>query len=229
MNKVLFSAFVVVGLLLSVGKVGAQEEQSEAERRARIAEEVRERHGTDPNRPIGYQETMRARYRDSNQERHEDRRKELMEYRRRLLEEREKSLKERGIDPAKSTSSKGKDAQQALAALQKQITQEEQKHARRWARLKRVQELAAESNSQEMLTRVEQLIQRERGRNQSKLLRLQTREHTLKRLVDRRSRAGADEKRRLGPEGRPEGRPGGIRKNRRVDGDIEGSGPNAVE
>jgi len=66
------------------------------------------------------------------------------------------------------TSGKGKGHKQQLRALEKQIRQNEIKHRRRMARLKRIRRLAAGVDDNEIVKRIDLLLEKERYRYERK-------------------------------------------------------------
>jgi hypothetical protein len=71
---------------------------------------------------------------------------------------------EKGKEKGKAkenVTAKGREHQQQMKALEKQMMHEEAKHRRRVARLNRIRELAAEEGDTKTLERVDQLLQKE--------------------------------------------------------------------
>jgi len=73
----------------------------------------------------------------------------------------------------------GKEHQQQLAALRKQLTHEEQKHLSRKARLERIRQLAADAGNTETVARVDKLIQNEQERYDTKRKTMTDREQKI--------------------------------------------------
>jgi len=78
----------------------------------------------------------------------------------------------KGKDAEKVTA-RGKEHQQQLRAIEKQLLHEEAKHRERTARLVRIRQLAVEQGKTELVKRVDQLIQKEQKLNGSKGQRMQ--------------------------------------------------------
>jgi hypothetical protein len=146
-----------------------------------------------------------------------------------------------------NVTAKGKEHQQQMKALEKQMMHEEAKFLRSIARLKRIRELAAEQGNTKVVERVDKLIAKAQQINSDKHKRMQERKQKvlqlsegksgpdIPRVLDRsadKGKAREDKvaeteqpKTKVKPESekvkgepnRPEGEPGGQREKRRAE------------
>ena len=91
---------------------------------------------------------------------------------------------------AKEAAGKGKEHQQQLKAFERQIEHEEAKHSKRVARLRRIKELARKQGNDKMLARVNKLMEKEQGRYERKVQRIQGRIDKVGEPVEAKSKGG---------------------------------------
>jgi hypothetical protein len=139
---------------------------------------------------------------DLDQEQQEKRREQLLKMRRARLEERRKLREEFELQRFGGELGKGTDPQQQLKTLEAQMAQEEAKHLKRVARLSRIQKLAAESASKQIITRAEVVMRKEQMRYARKCQRFDMRRRMLLRMQERRQRRPPPKPRPVG-EGTP--------------------------
>ncbi|HUT31182.1 MAG TPA: hypothetical protein VMX13_15410 [Sedimentisphaerales bacterium] len=195
MKKNVFSLFAGLVLLWSCSFVFAQSEDSNAGAENKRAKKLREiaarTRSADANAPPRRAEVIqtaeRERQRELARQQREKRMKEMMK-------EREKSIEKLGNrNEAGGPLQKGMDRQQQLSSFQQQISQEEQKHLERMAKLNRIRELAEKKDAKESIARVGKLVQKEQMRYERKREQMQRRMSMLQRLETRKS-GGPDEK-----------------------------------
>lgn len=106
----------------------------------------------------------------------------------------QKQLEMQKAEGLKSRGSrrKGKGLGQQLESVRKQIVQEQAKHFRRLARLKRIRELAMEDEATDIVKRVDNLLGKEQRRYDHKQRLLKLHERMLKRGKNRKVRGPYD-------------------------------------
>ncbi|MBN2139353.1 MAG: hypothetical protein JW720_16235 [Sedimentisphaerales bacterium] len=87
----------------------------------------------------------------------------------------EKELKAAEEKGGTAEKAGGKEHQQQLAALQKQLAGEEQKHLKRRVRLQRIRQLALETGKTDTVARVDKLLAKERDRFGKKNITMKSR------------------------------------------------------
>jgi len=186
MKKVLFAVTVVLVLLWTCGSILAQGAGRGAGQE-KPAEGVRapgRARRPDANDPYRRAKGMEVRSREIERERMDRRMAERLKMREERIKERERARKELGIELPEGELGQGKGFQKQVEAVKKQMVHEEQKHLRRFARLKRIRGLAAKESA--TVTRVENLIRKEQRRYDLKRGRMDRRLHTLTRLQGRK-------------------------------------------
>jgi hypothetical protein len=209
MKKVLLGLFVGLVLLWNWGTVLAQGKNENAAaggKRERIRRELRAPSGVDepndPRRQAG-QERMKQREkaRELGRQAREKRREEMMKVREKSLAERGKAGY--GADANRpGGAARGKDHAQQLKALEQQLTQIEQKHLERVAKLNRIRELAVKKDAKDVVGRVDKLLQKEQRLHGRKQERMQTRMSKFRRLEEGKSGRGVPGEESLPPETR---------------------------
>ncbi|MHC4574781.1 MAG: hypothetical protein ACYS76_11745 [Planctomycetota bacterium] len=204
MNKVLLSALVVLAVLWNSGAGFAQgrgrhSDTAEQQNRTRaIREDVRQRH-PEPNDPRGQADAIRQRTADHLKAQRERRRQRLLRMREKRRAEMEEAARTRDANKAGGLA-KGKEHQQQMQQLQNQMAREQHKHMERLAKLKRIQELARQTDSKDTLARAQKLMQKEQRRFSLKRQRMDMRMRMLERMQGRA--AVPPHERRLGEKGR---------------------------
>jgi hypothetical protein len=171
MKKILFS--IVILVMFCTGTPATLGQARGGAEAARGKDLRREYIKADPNDPLNRAKAMEVRNRERERER-------LEKVRQDRLKAREQRNKER-----RESRLSGGNHQQRLEAFEKQLAQEEQKHLKRRARLKRIRELAVQQNAEETLARVDRLIEKEKKRYDSKRNRVERHMNTIKRMQDR--------------------------------------------
>jgi len=153
MKKSIFSVLIVLVLLWSCGVVFGQRKgrRGGPEKEKEQTEVVEKEEGQEADT---YEPDARAKRKQARKQKEFDMQGE--EWRKK----REMRLKGK----EKSEVVKGKDIEQQLAALQKQIAHEEAKHNKRLARLQRMQELAGKTGKTDIADKVNRLLQKEEQR-----------------------------------------------------------------
>lgn len=178
MKKVLLSLAIVLVLLWSYEMVFAQGKGKGSGGRAKQTEKAQREHKrrrVDANEPSkqGKEKRVRGRAPDGVRE----------------LVQRKTRRKERQKIPVM----KGKEHQQQLQAVEKQMVHEEAKHRKRIARLKRIQELATEEKDTKTAERVAKLLEKELQRHNRKRQRIQERKEKVLQLVEKSLSEDAEE------------------------------------
>jgi len=205
MKNVLFPALIVLVLLWNYGTIFAQSQGkgSDANEQDRLTEKIRtmgRRLPPDANELRRQAEIRRLL--DRNREQREKRRLEQLKAREMARIERERSRGGRDINQPGAQLVKGKDHQQRLEALRKQMDREQDKHLKRIARLKRIRELAVEEDSKQTVTRVDNIVRKELRRYNSKRERMRMRLRMLMRRGGRRRDVVGPNQKRLSEEAR---------------------------
>jgi len=94
------------------------------------------------------------------------------------------------VDAKETITAGGKEHQQQIMALDKQLTHEKAKYLRKIARLKRIRELAAQQGKTEMVERVDKLVRKAQQINSEKQIRIQEKKQKVLQL-NRQARPGA--------------------------------------
>jgi hypothetical protein len=188
MRKVLFSLIVVVLALWTPGEALGQ---TAVEEDARLLQEARASGARrDVNDPLWQAEQERirvlARERELAREQQEKRRQELLKMRRETFDGGKRPTVAPEFERFRRELEKGMDPQKQLRVLGEQVAREEAKHLKRVACLERIQELASDEASKQIVTRVVVLIRKEQMRYARKRQRLDMRMRMLMRMQERR-------------------------------------------
>jgi len=183
MKKILFS--IVILVMFCTGTPATLGQARGGAEAARGKDLRREYIKADPNDPLNRAKAMEVRNRERERERLEKVRQDRLKAREQRNKERRESRLSGGAQEGGAQGEKAGNHQQRLEAFEKQLAQEEQKHLKRRARLKRIRELAVQQNAEETLARVDRLIEKEKKRYDSKRNRVERHMNTIKRMQDR--------------------------------------------
>ncbi|MHC4646208.1 MAG: hypothetical protein ACYTBJ_11950 [Planctomycetota bacterium] len=140
----------------------------------------------DPNAPLNRAKAPQAGSRQRELERLEKMKQDRWKARQEMMRAKFEAARRGEVEPpGKAQSEKARNQQQQLQSLTKQLAQEDKKHLKRQARLDRIRELAAKENSEETLTRVDRLIEKEKSRHDSRRQRIQRHMKMIKRMLDK--------------------------------------------
>jgi hypothetical protein len=184
-----------------------------------------------PNEPPARPDTMRQQERERALSAREKRRERMMKMREARVKQLQEAGRARAAQEGPAENAKAMDHEQQIKQLETQMNHEEGKHNKRVARLNRIKELAEPEGSQEVLARIEKLLQKEQRRYSFKRQRMDMKMRTFKRIQGRKENLGlpgdAGVKPQMrGPGGRP---PRGFRPTRGPAGKSEQPGEEAGE
>ncbi|MHC4620492.1 MAG: hypothetical protein ACYTEQ_22320 [Planctomycetota bacterium] len=215
MKNILFSVLVAVFLL---GASNALLAQTEEENATAETEDMRRqvRRGFDPNRPPAQGDATRQQRRERALTAREKRRERMMKMREMRVKQLQEAGRARAAREGREPVKGGVDHEQQIKQLETQMNREEAKHNQRVARLNRIKELAEQEGSEDVLGRIEKLLQKEQRRYSFKRQRMDMKMRTFKRIKGRKESLGAPGEPpagpgRRGPGGRPPRGPGARR------------------
>ena len=198
MKNILFSVLVAVFLL---GASNALLAQTEDEDTAAETEDMRRqvRRGFDPNRPAAQRDATRRGEREGALTAREKRRERMIKMREMRVKQLQEAGRARAAREGQGDVEKAVDHEQQIKQLETQMNHEEGKHNQRLARLNRIKELAEQEGSQDVLARVEKLLQKEQRRYSFKRQRMDMKMRTFKRIKGRKESLAAPGERPVEP------------------------------
>jgi hypothetical protein len=215
MKNILFSVLVAVFVLGASSVLPAQtEDEDTAAETEDMRRQVRGRF--DPNRPAAQRDATRRGERERALTAREKRRERMMKMREMRVKQLQEAGRARAAQRGQGDVEKAVDHEQQIKQLETQMNHEEAKHNQRLARLNRIKELAEQESSQDVLARVEKLVQKEQRRYSFKRQRMDMKMRTFKRIKGRKESLAAPgeppaEPGRRGPGRRPPRGPGARR------------------
>lgn len=204
MKKILFILFVVLTLLWSCSTVlakggGRQRTTQGKPKHAKTVHKETGRQQADANKPPAQSKGKQTRQqkRQQTQTRQQQKSREITRKGKAKPEAAQdvnkpsgkfiKGKAERKVKAQSVEKQIGKEHQQQLKAIQRQMAHEQAKHRRRLARLNRIRELAAKEGLTETVERVDKLLEKEQQRYDRKHQRIQQRRQKVLQLAEKSS------------------------------------------
>lgn len=144
-------------------------------------------------------------------EQQRDRQQERVRERERTRQARKRMVRGKAEDKGETAergTAKGKEHQQQLKAVKRQMAHEVAKHRNRVARLRRIRQLATEEGKTETVERVDKLLEKEQKRYDSKWQRMQERRQKILQFGEK---TVGEEGEETTAKGADKGKPGGKR------------------
>ncbi|MHC4624299.1 MAG: hypothetical protein ACYS4W_10400 [Planctomycetota bacterium] len=184
MKNLLFTVLFTIGVLATSSVLLAQTEDDDTIAETEdIRRKVRRR--VSPNRPAGQTEEARQQNRERALTAREKRRERMVKMREARVKQLQEAGRARAAQQGREAVAKGVDHEKQLKQLETQINHEKAKHDKRIARLNRIKGLAEQEGSEEVLARVEKLLQKEQRRYSFKRQRMDMKMRTFKRIRGR--------------------------------------------